>query len=65
METYNINIWYRYVAYEGQEKDYQDFKIKSSSLKEAMVDALSNFKSQTKIPFLIECGSIKIKPNKL
>lgn len=65
METYNINIWYRYVVNGEQEKDYQDYKIESSCLKEAMIEALSNFKSFSSIPFLIECGDIKMKPNEL
>lgn len=51
MNTYSIEVWYRYTINGEQEKDFEIYKISAESEEKATEIALSNFKSHTAIPF--------------
>lgn len=65
MRKFKIYVWYRYVIAGEQEKDYMDHEIEASNVREAMIKAKDLYKSFSKIPFSIECGILKVKPNML
>ena len=54
MKNYKIQVWYRFTVNGEQEKEYQIFDIISDSAENAIKEALSNFKSNSAIPFKTE-----------
>lgn len=53
MKNYKVEVWYRYISYGEQEKDFEVFDVEAESEEEAIKIALEEYKDQSKaiIPF--------------
>lgn len=58
MKKYSVVVWYRFTVSGEQEKEMQDYTIEALSPEDAIVQALSKFKSLAAIPFSVECNQI-------
>jgi hypothetical protein len=64
-KIFKIAVWYRYVVFGEQEKDYDMHEVEALSLKEALKKSLELYPSRSKIPFSLECGILTFKPSQL
>lgn len=50
-KSFTVEVWYRYYTNGEQEKEFQHFTVEAETEKKAIELALSNFKSNSAIPF--------------
>lgn len=65
MQIFQIEVWFRFVSFGEQEKDFEHHTIEALSLQEAVNKASELYKSFSQIPFAYyEVGNndVKLKP---
>jgi len=50
-KLFTVEVWYRYYTNGEQEKEFKHFTVEAETEKQAIELALSNFKSNSAIPF--------------
>ena len=63
MKNFEIEVWFRFVSFGEQEKDFQHHVIEALNVSEAVNKAKSLYKSLTAIPFAYYCEGVKLTPN--
>lgn len=63
MQAYQITVWYRFVVFGEQEKDFEVHSVNATSLQEAVNKVADMYNSHRQIPFAYYYQDTKLAPN--
>ena len=62
MKTFKITVWYRYVSYGEQEKDFEIHSIEANNVQEAVNKASDLYRTHRAIPYQFLYDGQKCSP---